>query len=123
MDAFMDSVGSIFRGGDVLPWCDRDIIAVSSFVLPAPRAPLSPRFSPGDHGSASAASLGRPGDECPPNRPFLPPLSCCFDAAANLGVECAPAVDESARVSLLLPLSRLFPTNSGAGSVQGRGIQ
>ncbi|OEL16825.1 Mitochondrial fission 1 protein A, partial [Dichanthelium oligosanthes] len=24
---FMDSVGSIFRGGDVLPWCDRDIIA------------------------------------------------------------------------------------------------
>ena len=66
MDAFMDSVGSIFRGGDVLPWCDRDIIAVSSFVLPAPRAPLSPRFSPGDHGSASAASLGRPGDECPP---------------------------------------------------------
>jgi hypothetical protein len=45
MDAFMDSVGSIFRGGDVLPWCDRDIIAVSSFVLPAPHAALSPRFS------------------------------------------------------------------------------
>ncbi|CAN6312721.1 unnamed protein product [Urochloa humidicola] len=25
---FVDSVGSIFRGGDVLPWCDRDIIAL-----------------------------------------------------------------------------------------------
>ncbi|TVT99270.1 hypothetical protein EJB05_55369 [Eragrostis curvula] len=24
---FMDSVGSIFRGSDTLPWCDRDIIA------------------------------------------------------------------------------------------------
>nr|CAB3500779.1 unnamed protein product [Digitaria exilis] len=24
---FMESVGSIFSGGDVLPWCDRDIIA------------------------------------------------------------------------------------------------
>ncbi|XP_006650094.1 mitochondrial fission 1 protein A-like [Oryza brachyantha] len=24
---FFDSVGSIFRGGDTLPWCDRDIIA------------------------------------------------------------------------------------------------
>ncbi|XP_062215569.1 mitochondrial fission 1 protein A-like [Phragmites australis] len=24
---FVDSVGSIFRGGDTLPWCDRDIIA------------------------------------------------------------------------------------------------
>lgn len=25
----IDSVGSIFRGSDVLPWCDPDIIAVS----------------------------------------------------------------------------------------------
>ncbi|GJN07853.1 hypothetical protein PR202_ga25721 [Eleusine coracana subsp. coracana] len=24
---FMDTVGSIFRGSDTLPWCDRDLIA------------------------------------------------------------------------------------------------
>ncbi|KAF8396231.1 hypothetical protein HHK36_017845 [Tetracentron sinense] len=27
---FFDSVGSFFRGGDQIPWCDRDIIAANS---------------------------------------------------------------------------------------------
>jgi hypothetical protein len=28
MTKFFDSVGNFFTGGDNIPWCDRDIIAV-----------------------------------------------------------------------------------------------
>jgi hypothetical protein len=32
MSKFFDSVGAFFTGGDNIPWCDRDIIAVSALV-------------------------------------------------------------------------------------------
>jgi len=74
----IDSVGSIFRGSDILPWCDRDIIAVSplSPLLLSPRKlarfwRLPPRE--------------RPADECrQSSRLLVAPV-----AAANFGVECA----------------------------------
>jgi hypothetical protein len=50
----IDSVGSIFRGSDILPWCDRDIIAVS------PSSPLL--FSPRKLGARLAA--GSQGEAC-----------------------------------------------------------
>jgi hypothetical protein len=82
---FMDTVGSIFRGSDTLPWCDRDIIAVrplpqtSGSSFPPSQEPLlvwliegeAANFSPlrfssrvvgrssGDHGGKSCAVLGR----------------------------------------------------------------
>jgi hypothetical protein len=31
---FFESVGNFFTGGDNIPWCDRDIIAVSTRELP-----------------------------------------------------------------------------------------
>ena len=40
MGRFFESVGSFFTGGDNIPWCDRDIIAVRTRELP-PSPPLS----------------------------------------------------------------------------------
>ena len=34
MGRFFESVGSFFTGGDNIPWCDRDIIAVRTRELP-----------------------------------------------------------------------------------------
>ena len=34
MGRFFESVGNFFTGGDNIPWCDRDIIAVSTRELP-----------------------------------------------------------------------------------------
>lgn len=30
---FFDSIGSFFSGGDKIPWCERDVIAVSFLFL------------------------------------------------------------------------------------------
>ena len=32
---FFESVGSFFSGGDTIPWCDRDIIAVTFLTCPS----------------------------------------------------------------------------------------
>lgn len=61
----IDSVGSIFRGSDVLPWCDPDIIAVSLSFPP-------PFLCEITAASAAGCLPGRPVDECRqrPIRPF-----------------------------------------------------
>lgn len=71
---FFDSVGSIFRGSDTLPWCDRDIIAVS---FPTPSSSPSSSWTLG-----SALRV----DPCLALVwPFLFPrfVSGCFVVAAN----------------------------------------
>jgi len=46
-------VGSIFRGSDILPWCDRDIIAVSpSFPLLFSPRKLGARLASASQGEA-----------------------------------------------------------------------
>jgi hypothetical protein len=43
MGRFFESVGNFFTGGDNIPWCDRDIIAVRTRELPfLPSMPLHP---------------------------------------------------------------------------------
>jgi hypothetical protein len=46
MNRFFESVGNFFTGGDNIPWCDRDIIAVRTLEtspLPPPFIPVSVR--------------------------------------------------------------------------------
>jgi hypothetical protein len=52
---FMDTVGSIFRGSDTLPWCDRDIIA----IRPLPQTSGS-SFPPAKNPYWFGSSKGRP---------------------------------------------------------------
>lgn len=65
----IDSVGSIFRGSDVLPWCDPDIIAVSLSFPP-------PFLCEITAASAAGCLPGRPVDECRQSDRFLLPPSC-----------------------------------------------
>lgn len=43
MGKLFDSIGSFFGGGDQIPWCDRDVIAVS-FGIPCFPQFISPLF-------------------------------------------------------------------------------
>jgi hypothetical protein len=47
MSRFFDSVGNFFTGGDNIPWCDRDIIAVRTHRPPA--STFHPRFRPSNY--------------------------------------------------------------------------
>ena len=46
MERFFESVGNFFTGGDNIPWCDRDLIAVSALgTFPSAFSPPLPSES------------------------------------------------------------------------------